>query len=62
MHAFEVIKGALLLRIPHDGWCLNMRLPIPDSARGRLRSFAGQVAKSMFSLTMAVHRVIGVIW
>ena len=45
MHAFEVIKGAPLLRYgPHTtGGVLNMvSTPIPDSARGRLRSFAGQ--------------------
>ena len=45
MHAFEVIKGAPLLRYgPHTtGGVLNMvSTPIPDSASGRLRSFAGQ--------------------
>ncbi|MEC7561388.1 MAG: TonB-dependent receptor [Pseudomonadota bacterium] len=45
MHALEVIKGAPLLRYgPHTtGGVLNMvSTPIPDSVRGRLRSFAGQ--------------------
>lgn len=45
MHAFEVIKGAPLLRYgPHTtGGVLNMvSTPVPDEGRGRLRSFAGQ--------------------